>query len=74
MSLTKEQKKALVMQWKKAAPELQKIKDKELSESAYDWRIVDALLEIGASSGKSLKTSGLVEMQRLFMLLRNRKK
>ncbi len=72
MSLTKEQKKALVMQWKNAAPELQKIKDKELSESVYDWRIVDALLEIGASSGKSLKTSGLVEMQRLFMLLREK--
>ncbi|MFO7735691.1 MAG: hypothetical protein R6W70_05680 [bacterium] len=74
MSLTKEQKKELVMQWKNAAPELQKIKDKELSESVYDWRIVDALLEIGASSGKSLKTSGLVEMQRLFMLLRNKEK
>ncbi len=74
MSLTKEQKKELVMQWKNAAPELQKIKDKELSESVYDWRVVDALLEIGASSEKSLKTSGLVEMQRLFMLLRNKEK
>jgi hypothetical protein len=72
MSLTEEQKKALVMQWKNAASELQKIKDKELSESTYDWRIVDALLEIGANSGKSLKTSGLIEMQRLFMLMRNR--
>lgn len=71
MSLTKEQMKALVMQWKNAAPELEKVRDAELSESVYDWRIVDALLEIGANSGKSSKTSGLVEMQRLFMVLRN---
>ena len=66
MSLTKEQMKAVVDQWKNASDELRKIKDEELSQLKYDWKIVDALLEIGARTGKSSKTSGLVEMQRLF--------
>lgn len=70
MNLTKEQMKALVNQWKSASHELQKIKDSELSELKYDWKTVDALLEIGAKTKKSLKTSGLVEMQRLFSILR----
>ena len=69
MSLTKEQMKAVVDQWKNAADELHKIKDDELSQLKYDWKIVDALLEIGARKGKNSKTSGLVEMQRLFSVL-----
>ena len=68
MSLTKEQMQAVVDQWKNAA-ELRKIKDDELSQLKYDWKIVDALLEIGARTGKNSKTSGLVEMQRLFSVL-----
>ena len=70
MSLTKEQMKAVVDQWKNAASELCKIKDQELSQLKYDWKVVDALLEIGAKTGKSSKTSGMVEMQRLFSILR----
>jgi len=69
MSLTKEQMQAVVDQWKNAADELRKIKDDELSQLKYDWKIVDALLEIGARTGKNSKTSGLVEMQQLFSVL-----
>ncbi len=72
MILTEKQKKALVMQWEITARELRKIKDAELSDSEYDWRIVDALLEIGALNLRSINTSGLVEMQRLFMSMRNK--
>lgn len=69
MTLTKEQMKILVTQWKKAAPELERVRNLELTESTYDWRIVDALLEMGSHFSKSGNASGLVEMQRLFMLL-----
>ncbi|MGI6395375.1 MAG: hypothetical protein ACOX2F_11725 [bacterium] len=53
MSLTREQMKAVVNQWKNAANELDKIKDKELSQLKYDWKVVNALLEIGARTAKS---------------------
>ena len=69
MSLTKKQMKSVVDQWKNASSELQIVKEREIAYSDYDWRIVDALLEIGANSGKKMNTSGLVEMQRLFMKL-----
>jgi hypothetical protein len=64
---TRAQQKALVAQWRRAAPALADVRRKELEQWEYDWRTVDALLEIGARSGQSRTTSGLVEMQRLFM-------
>jgi predicted Rossmann fold nucleotide-binding protein DprA/Smf involved in DNA uptake len=55
-------------QWKQAGPELDRVRREELKNWKYDWRIVDALLEIGAKSPhKEDEPNGLVEMQRLFM-------
>jgi hypothetical protein len=64
---TKEQQKALVAQWKRAAPALARARDEELRNWKYDWRAVDALLEMGVRFGRAKPASGLVEMQRLFM-------
>jgi len=55
-------------QWKQAGPELDRVRREELKNWKYDWRIVDALLEIGAKSPhKEDEPNGLVEMQRWFM-------
>jgi hypothetical protein len=64
---TRAQQKALVEQWKQAAPALADVRRRELARWQYDWTVVDALLEIGDRFGESRQTSGLVEMQRLFM-------
>lgn len=61
------QQKAIVEQWKRAAPALSSMRREELARWEYDWTAVDALLELGARSGASCPTSGLVDMQRLFM-------
>jgi hypothetical protein len=54
--------------WKQAGPELERVRRAELKNWKYDWRIVDALLEIGAKSPRSEEEpNGLVEMQRGFM-------
>ncbi len=64
---TRTQQKAIVDQWKRAAPALADARRKELALWQYDWTTVDALLEIGDRFGRSRSTSGLVDMQRLFM-------
>jgi hypothetical protein len=49
---------------------LQAARDEELRGAPYDWTAVDALLEIGSrASPAENDSSGLVEMQRLFMEL-----
>ena len=54
--------------WKQAGPELERVRREELRNLKYDWRVVDALLEIGANSPRREdEPNGLVEMQRLFM-------
>jgi hypothetical protein len=61
MSLTKEQMQAVVDQWKNAADELRKIKDDELSQLKYDWKIVDALLEMVQEQEKTQKRADLLK-------------
>lgn len=71
--MTPEQWKAYAAQWRKAAPELERIHRAELANSVYNARAVDALLKIGAGIPyKEEKPNGLVEMQRLFMKMARR--
>ena len=65
--LTRDQQKAVLDQWNRAGPELERFRYEELRNWVYDWKVVDALLEIGARTAKPTTSSGLVELQRLFM-------
>ena len=65
---TRAQQKAIVEQWKKAAPALQRARDEELRRSRYESSTVEALLDIGAKTPfKERVPNGLIEMQRRFM-------
>ena len=65
---TKKQQRAIVRIWDKAAPELERIRRDELRGKPYCWEDVDTLLDMGDHyDGPPRVTSGLVEMQRLFM-------
>ena len=60
-------------QWRRAAPELDRVRREELAHWKYDWRIVDALLDIGAKTPRrEEKPNGLVEMQKWFIKLARR--
>jgi|GEM_PF-504408 len=66
--MTSEQWRAYAAQWRKAAPELERIRRAELANSTYNARAVDALLKIGVGvPHKEEEPNGLVELQRLFM-------
>lgn len=67
MKPTKDQERLVVAQWKSAAQALQQQRDDELRDTAYDWRKVDSLLNIGSRFRREKPTSGLVGMQRLLM-------
>ena len=67
-TMTAEHWQQYAAQWKRAGPELARIRREELANWTYDWMLVDSLLEIGANSPrKEEEPNGLVEMQRLFM-------
>jgi hypothetical protein len=70
--MTKSLWKQYVEQWKRAGPELERIRREELKGLKYDFPAVDSLLEIGDRFGQSRPTSGLVEMQKWFMMLAER--
>lgn len=58
----------LVRQWEETGRELERIRQSALRGMPYNWADVDALLALGDSyDGPPRTTSGLVEMQRLFM-------
>jgi hypothetical protein len=65
--LTRDQQRAVLDQWRRAGPELERFRYEELRNWVYDWKVVDALLDIGARTAKPTTSSGLVELQRLFM-------
>lgn len=67
--LTRQQMRKVVAQWKRAGPELEHVRKEELRRWQYDYKAVDALLDMGDHFGKSRLTSGLVEMQKWFMKL-----
>jgi hypothetical protein len=61
--------------WKRAGPELEAVGDAELRAYRYEDHAaeIDALLEIAFRFCQPRPTSGLVEQQRLFGILRERK-
>lgn len=64
----REQYRAYVEQWRRAGPELERVRAEELRRYRYDPADADAVIEMGDSCvGPPRLTSGLVEMQRLFM-------
>lgn len=65
---TKDQWRQYAEQWRHAGPELERIHWEELRAYQYKPEDADALLELGDQFGGPARvTSGLVEMQRLFM-------
>ena len=66
--MTPAQWRQFAAQWKRVGPELDRVRREELRNWKYDWRIVDALLEIGVKAPRrEEEPNGLVEMQRWFM-------
>lgn len=70
--ITREQECQVVQQWIKAGPELQRIRDEELANRPYDWRIVDALLDMGVRFKQPREENGLVIMQSRFIEFANK--
>lgn len=65
---TWEEQRRIVRQWEVTGRELERIRREKLRGMEYDWKDVDALLELGDHyDGPPRLTSGLVEMQRMFM-------
>ena len=66
--MTPSQWRQFASQWRRAGKALDRVRREELAHGKYDWRIVDALLDIGAKSTlKEEEPNGLVEMQKWFM-------
>jgi hypothetical protein len=56
-----------IERWRRAAPILERIRKQELRNFDYkkNWKIIDALLQLGVDFAVERKTSGLIELQRL---------
>lgn len=65
----KEQYRRYVEGWKRAGPELERIRREELRvlDTRREVAGMDALVDIALRHGRPRETSGLVEMQRWFM-------
>ena len=70
----RQQYREYVQRWKHVGPLLERIKVRELRSPDYgkDWRIADGLCELAMYHRKPRKTSGLIELQRLFMKARKK--
>ena len=66
--MTKAQHRAYAEQWQRAGPKLERIHAEELRQRPYNPADADTLLKLGDHyKGPPRLTSGLVEMQRIFM-------
>lgn len=66
--MTPTQWRQFAFRWQRAGKALDSVHREELMHWKYDWRLVDALLDIGAKAPrKEEEPNGLVEMQRGFM-------
>ena len=62
-----DQQRELVRTWDAAGRELERLRRERLRGKPYDWREVDALLQmVNFTDLPSRPSSGLVEMQRWF--------
>jgi hypothetical protein len=68
----RERLKQWVETWKRAGPELERVRREELRAFRHEdsVELIDSLLELGVQFGQVRTTSGLVEQQRLFMKAR----
>jgi hypothetical protein len=66
-TMTREQQRQVVAQWVAAGPELQRVRDGELADRPYDWRVIDALLDMGLRFKRPKEERGLVLMQSWFV-------
>jgi len=65
---TREEQRRLVRQWDETGPLLERIRREALRGKPYDWREVEAVLDLGFQDGMpSRESSGLVEMQHWFI-------
>lgn len=68
---THAQLKELIRRQEAGWSEAERLRRKALRDMPYNWRDVDALLELGDRAGLPSRTSsGLIEMQRCFMKAR----
>ena len=70
--MTRDEAREYVERWRKAGPELEKIRREELRTigPAESRRLFNSLLELGCLHRQIRTTSGLVEQQRLFQKAR----
>jgi hypothetical protein len=68
----RERLKQWVETWKRAGPELERIRREELRAFQYEknMALIDSLLQVGCDHRVPRATSGLVEQQRRFRRLR----
>ena len=68
--------KGFVEHWKRVGPKLERIRREELRNFRHEDNIelIDSLLQMGVDLGTERTSSGLVEMQRLFMKAMGRDK
>ena len=65
---TVDEQRQLVRQWRETGQELERIREQALRGLPYKWEDVDALLALGDTyNGPPRRSSGLEEMQRIFM-------
>ena len=68
---TEEEQRQWVQQWEAAGRDLERMRRERLRDLPYRWEDVTALLDLGTlSEAPSRTSSGLVEMQRWFMKMR----
>lgn len=66
--LSRSQQRDLVRKWDTTGPELERLRRQALRGLPYRWEDVDAVLAMANGyDGPPRRSSGLVEMQRLFM-------
>lgn len=71
MHPSREEQKEMVRRWEATGQELDRLRREALRGMPYRWEDVVALLELGdAYDGPPRLTSGLVEMQAVFMKAR----
>ncbi len=64
----REEQRHIVEQWESTGRELEQMRRENLRNMPYNWEEVDAVLSLAEYyDGSPRETSGLVEMQRLFM-------
>jgi hypothetical protein len=68
-----EEQRRLVRQWRETGHELERLRREKLRNKPYDWKDVDALLELGRLSGAPSRTAtGLEEMHKYYRIYRER--